>query len=128
MFDWSKLIEVAEHLANVAAKQCNEEACYRSSTSRSYYAAFCMAKNYIFESEKINFNSGGAHTDIRKHMRKSDNETKRRIANQLKDLHYDRIKADYWNECNGNVTTRTIAMKAITMSKKILDELHSLKD
>jgi len=39
-FNWREYIDLAQDLLNRA-----EESCYRSSISRAYYGAFCLARN-----------------------------------------------------------------------------------
>ncbi len=125
-FDWSKYIEVAEHLANGASERCDAEACYRSSISRSYYAAFCMVSDFVYRTDNMDLNAGDAHKKVREHFKRSGDKIKKRIANQLQDLHFERIRADYRNDGKGIPTMRSIAKKSIVMSKKILEELETL--
>ena len=52
-FDWSEYLNLAKELANQAIAPANQEAKLRTAISRSYYAAFINARNYLRDKEGI---------------------------------------------------------------------------
>jgi len=46
-FDWSTYLAVARHLLSAPFATEHQEVAVRSSISRAYYAAFCIARNYV---------------------------------------------------------------------------------
>ena len=97
-FDWSEYFYLAKELA-----ETSEEAELRSAVSRSYYSAFCLARNYLRDIEQdprlsrnktYDFN---VHEYVAKafihHQPKS--QTRIEIGNDLNRLRNMRNKADY---------------------------------
>ena len=69
-FDWREYLDLARFLHAHTAGSVNAEAALRSATSRSYYAAFCHARNYARDHQ--NFAPTGTpqdHVLIREHYR-----------------------------------------------------------
>lgn len=127
-FDWKKYLELAEYLNNNSSSLPDEEAGYRASVSRAYYAAFCTTRGYVRESEGEDFNDD-AHRKLREYLKKIRDQHKikitRKIANQLEELHVFRKMADYDDDISRE-KPRNMAFKAITMSKKIISEINQL--
>jgi len=46
-FDWSEYLKLARELAGENGSSANEEARLRSSISRAYFAAYCVARNFL---------------------------------------------------------------------------------
>ncbi len=126
LFDWAKLIEVAEHLADVAVETCDGEACCRASTSRAYYASFGVARQFAERSSGKRFD-GGAHFKVQRHLRESGDPNAARIANRLKTLHAERTKADYRNGAVEAKRARATAKKSIAMSRKTIEEIRAME-
>jgi len=124
-FDWIKYLELAECISMNVKDFPNEEACYRASVSRAYYAAFCTTRGYISKVDKIEFEGGDAHSKIRDYLKNSGDKLKRKIANQLNGFHFDRIKADYHNDIRRE-NPCTMAFKSISTAKKIVSEIEEL--
>ncbi|MCQ1538348.1 HEPN domain-containing protein [Methanocalculus taiwanensis] len=93
-FQWSHYIEVAKYLFESAIDQkIPQEAGYRSSISRAYYAAFCHAKYYA----KDNFSFSPAdndddHRELREFLKQNG---RNEIARHLTSLRLWRNQSDY---------------------------------
>lgn len=57
-FDWKKYLELAEYIYENSSILPDKEACYRTSVSRAYYAAFCIARRYLQESDGKRYEGG----------------------------------------------------------------------
>jgi uncharacterized protein (UPF0332 family) len=123
-FDWKKYLELAEYIYENSGSLPDREACYRTSVSRAYYAAFCIASRYLRESDGKRYEGGDAHKKVREHLQKSGNQLQRMIGNQLQELHFKRIKADYHD--NIREKPYSLASKSISEAKKIISEINEL--
>ena len=124
-FDWTKYLELAECITKNSNKFPDKEACYRASVSRAYYAAYRTTCVYLSKTDKGKFRSDGSHQDVQKYLMKSGNKLRRTISNQLKNLHFDRKKADYQDEIRDR-SPSYLAGKSIRTAKKIIRELEEL--
>jgi len=127
-FDWAKYLDLAEYISINSKDLPDEEACYRASVSRAYYAAFCTTRVHICKVDNVDkaeFEGGGAHSKVRDHLKNSGDELKRKIANQLEGFHFNRIKADYYDNIIRE-KPRAMAFKSITTAKKIVSEIEEL--
>ncbi len=123
-FDWAKYLEFAEYISKNTDKMPDKEACCRASVSRAYYAAFCITHKYIRQTG-ADFDGGDAHRQVREYLKKDKgNKIKRKIANQLENLHFDRKKADYDDMLSE--PPRVMAAKAIVKAQQIIEEVNSL--
>lgn len=94
MFDWGTFLDLAEKLAGES-----DESCQRSAVSRSYYAAFCSARNFLHDEKTyIPRNSGVDHKKVWDHFQRSSNKDRKRIGQYGSSLKKMRTKADYVNE------------------------------
>ena len=108
-FNWREFLSVAEYL-----KDCNDDcashgAFLRSSVSRSYYAAFCAARNYA--EEKLGFiPTRGAedHKTLRECYKARNNTA---ISSKLDDLRKWRNDCDYQDHIDGIEAISTNALK-----------------
>lgn len=92
-FNWVDYYHLAEEI-----KRGNsyEEARYRSITSRAYYAAYCLARNYLVDYE--DFIAGGSakdHVYVSDKFVNSGDLRKVDIGEKLKRLRRWRNRADY---------------------------------
>lgn len=124
-FDWKKYLELAEYISNNSGSLPDEEACYRASISRAYYAAFCITCCYLRESAGEKYEGGDAHKKVRDYLQKTNDTRKRKIANQLKVLHDKRKLADYSDNIYQD-KPRSMAIKAIFSAKTIISEINEL--
>lgn len=126
MFNWSDYLNLAENSYNFA---CNDSSCttkeayYRTSISRAYYSVFCEVRNYVKDKDKVVFTSG-AHLKLQDYLMEQGGK-KSTIGNQLKQLHQDRIQADYHDKLN---SPNRKAGKALTQARKISTSLSDLKN
>lgn len=122
-FNWEKYLELAEYMIKNADNMPDKYACYRASASRAYYAAFCITYKYIREKDGKEFTEN-VHQQVRKHLEETGDKLKRTIANQLKDAHKNRIKADYRDNIRESVFK--LAWQTIDWSKKIINGIEQL--
>ncbi len=118
-FDWKKYLELAKYMIEKADEFPDKEACYRTSSSRAYYAALNVVHMHIQNTDNIYFETN-IHREIRRYLME---DGKSKIANQLKRLHKSRIQSDYHNTVEKPVN---IANKALALSKKIINEIYTL--
>ncbi len=118
-FDCREYLEVAKYLAGFQNSGFSEEAVYRSSVSRAYYAAFCWARNY---SQKcLGFEPKEKYQDhklLREHLQKIDQEWVK-IAHNLNTLRKWRNKCDYENSVEN---LSFIVKQSIRLSSEIIDK------
>jgi uncharacterized protein (UPF0332 family) len=126
-FDWSKFLELAKYLANNSENLSNEEACFRSAVSRAYYAAFCITRKYIQKTDGKEIRGGDAHKKVREHLQKSGNKIKKKVANQLEAIHFNRKKADYDDKIDRE-TPRSLAFKTLKFAETIMNEIKELSN
>jgi len=107
-FSWRSYLDLAKELDNGS-----NEAKQRSSISRAYYAAFCSARNHMEEKDNHKLPlDGSEHQYIieyymgYKKRRTTRNRTK--IAQELKRMKRERIKADYDNILNERSLPTTV--------------------
>jgi uncharacterized protein (UPF0332 family) len=93
-FDWSGYLTLAEYLNQHADDFSDQEAVYRSVVSRAYYAVFCLARNYVKDVDRAEFH-GNDHQRLQNHLRNHSDKSRKKLGNQLRNLHQHRIKADY---------------------------------
>jgi uncharacterized protein (UPF0332 family) len=108
-FNWSLYLALAKELqtlvlpdeivdidGNILDNNAFKEAYYRTAISRAYYAAFCIARNYLRDTLQINISKVDAHNFVihefkeRRNLKNSHN-----IANTLYSLRQYRNDADY---------------------------------
>lgn len=101
-FDWQEYLNFAGELAGVAGCVSCEEAGQRSAISRAYYAAFCIAKNYLEERGRGRFASADVYRQVQMaFLSATGNKDSIRIGNQLQRMHISRKKAFYDSIFNG---------------------------
>jgi len=95
-FEWAQFIDIAKFLFDQGqAKSIPQDAAYRSSISRAYYAAFGHAK--VFATDVMDFIPTGSeddHVGLRDYYK--DNK-KPEISRQLNRLRQWRNQSDYEN-------------------------------
>jgi len=94
-FDWSQYLRLAEELAGQGSTSPCQEAKWRSSVSRSYYAAFCTARNHLRDMDGVTIPSEGVHKFVRETFVKSGDMSRKQIGTSLDRLRIDRNKTDY---------------------------------
>lgn len=124
-FDWSEFLVFAKHIKDNSDTMPNAEACFRTAVSRAYYSAFCMTRRHVENTDGAAFDGGDAHKKLREHLKKSGDTLKRKIANQLEGLHFNRKKADYDDTLREK--PRNMAAKAVAAAEKIMAEVADLR-
>jgi len=125
-FNWIDYLNLAENSYNFA---CNDSSCtikeayYRNSISRAYYSVFCEVRKYVKDKDKVKFTSG-AHLKLQDYLMGQGGK-KSTIGHQLKQLHQDRIQADYHEKLN---SPNKKAGKALSQANKISTSLNDLKN
>ncbi|WP_217355207.1 hypothetical protein [Aphanizomenon sp. UHCC 0183] len=112
-FNWAEYLELAKELADITSTISSDsetdskprisEAKLRSSISRAYYAAFCIARNYLRDVlheprlSKARTGDTNEHQFVADEFRynKSKNKKMIEIGNDLGRLRQSRNKADY---------------------------------
>lgn len=123
-FDWQGYLTSAQEIVAKVNDFSDQEAIYRTATSRAYYAVFCLVRNYVRDIDGATF-SGNDHKNLQNHFRNnSHSASRRKIGNQLRRLHQDRLKADYDDELDEKAMNK--ASKAITAAKKIVTGLTEI--
>jgi hypothetical protein len=122
-FDWSNYLVLAEHIMNRSDWFPDKEACYRSVVSRAYYGVYCLVRNFAREVDKFEA-YGNAHKELQDHLIKHPHKARKRLGNQLRRLHENRLKADYYDNLDEPAINK--AQKAITQARNIKNDLDKL--
>lgn len=94
-FDWFEFFNLAEELAGRKKSKTTDEAKYRTSISRAYYACFCIARNKLIQ-RGINISkSSSSHEEVRNYFIQHSNKSYKEIGSHLDRLRIDRNIADY---------------------------------
>jgi uncharacterized protein (UPF0332 family) len=92
-FDWREYLDLAGSLMGSGRSTTTNEAAFRCSMSRIYYAAFCHARNYAQKKQRFVAKCNASdHALIREHFR---NSGMTRIASNLNRLRQRRNACDY---------------------------------
>lgn len=99
-FNWSEYLDLAKELAGMKNINVSDEAKFRSSISRAYYASYCKLYCYLRDVERDDSLPKGeeahkGHKYVRDKFVDSEEEVYRKIGQNLSRLLTDRIKADY---------------------------------
>jgi len=101
-FDWREFLNLAKELCGVQCTPASDEAKWRTSVSRAYYAAFCEARNYLTDVEGLDVPEGPeAHGFVSRAFAGRNEKGLRRISSRLDGLRDYRNKADYDNWVSG---------------------------
>jgi hypothetical protein len=91
-FVWKEYLFIAQHLQAYTSTNFSQEAAFRCAVSRSYYAAFCHARNYARDHQGfIPSNTANDHYHVRAHFKKRDVT----VASALDQLRQWRNQCDY---------------------------------
>jgi uncharacterized protein (UPF0332 family) len=96
-FEWKDYFILACDLKKQAVGSSIEEALLRSAISRAYYAAFCIARNYlrdVIKDPDLPYD-GTAHSFMIGKFRNSNNRNYLKVGNNLDRLRAYRRFADY---------------------------------
>lgn len=121
-FDWAQYLGLAKALTGSAISSCSEEAEWRASISRAYYAAFCTARDFL----GFTNHASNPHKEVRETFKRDRDKTKKKIGNQLNQLHLSRIKADYRGEWSGDISISRERDRALKQASEIVGSLQRL--
>ena len=123
-FDWSEYLNLANELANQATVPANQEAKLRAAISRSYYAAFINARNYLRDKEGILIpKTGDAHGYVSQQFELNIDPVRRTLGENLVRLRIYRRQADYVDIFPGLVG---ITQTALKLSEEVIEILSNL--
>lgn len=119
MFDWNQYVRLAEDLAGSA-----EESRLRSATSRSYYGAYCLVRNWLAEHDPVyQPPREHAHWYVWDRFEKQSYRIARSIAAKGRRLFNSRNDADYEDSIPD---PKEQAQMALANAKKIIELLTEL--
>jgi len=106
---------------NLAQPGENDEAKLRSSISRAYYAAFCIARNHLREEEHRPIPIENVHSYVisQLHGLGKGNDG-RKLALELRRLRDHRNRADYDDEISG---LSSMSQDALIMAERLIFHL-----
>jgi uncharacterized protein (UPF0332 family) len=117
MFDWYQYLVLAEYLYDNRDNFPDREACLRAVISKSYYAAFCLARNYARDFDRLDLDeSAQDHGSVKKHYIRAPDPKNRQVGNFLDRLRDLRNQADYSDEID---KLEELAKAAISQSKQV---------
>lgn len=122
-FDWSEYLNLAKELAQ-ATVPANQEAKLRAAISRSYYAAFINARNYLRDKQGISIpKTGDAHGYVSQQFELSVDPVRRTLGENLVRLRISRRQADYVDTFLGLFG---ITLTALKLSEEVIAILSNL--
>lgn len=120
-FSWKDYLFLSQTIYRSKDTLNYEEAIYRCAISRSYYAAFCGARNFARDHQSyVPSYSGQDHITVREHFRQKGRHD---IADKLNELHIWRKRCDYRDAVN-NLDRMT--MDAIKRAFQIFNHLSTI--
>ena len=127
-FDWSEYFNLAQELA-----ETSKEAELRSAVSRSYYSAFCLARNYLRDIQQYPRLWRNKTYDINAHQyvaekfiyNQSKSQTMIEIGKDLSRLRKMRNKADYEDTM---FNLKREARTALMLAQNIISALSNLTE
>ncbi len=125
LLDFNSLEQKLNSIENIKETENIKEAYYRTIISRAYYAAFCMARNYLRDTLNKRIDKVDVHRFVInefKEQRKLKNS--QNISNTLLSLRDYRNKADYDDICQ--IHLDRIAQHAVKESQRIIDLISAL--
>jgi hypothetical protein len=125
-FDWSEYLHLAQELAGDGTTSVSLEAKQRSAVSRSYFAAYCTARNYLEEADQVQFPpSSDAQKQVIDTLEGSHQSVQRRAVGQnLRRLKNRRNTADYDDIVPG---IAKMTQYSLRLCVSILSSLASLR-
>ena len=127
-FDWSQFLRVAEDLAGQGTTPPSQEAKLRSSVSRSYYAAFCTARNHLRDTDGLMIPLDDAHKFVREEFKNSADTSRKQIGADLDRLRIDRNKTDYsdMDLMAGLSGLPMTALLGLKLSQQVISDIAAL--
>lgn len=124
-FNWADFLTLADALVHNPSLPGPEEASLRSAISRAYYAAFCSARNFARDREKLTLeHTARDHQLVKDHFQGARDRTRRKISLDLDRLRDNRNRADYDDSLVGKPVP--IAQSSVAVARNVLSALNSL--
>jgi uncharacterized protein (UPF0332 family) len=125
-FDWSEYFNLANQLVTVETNEAKQ----RSSISRAYYAAFCLARNYLRDYQgctrlsRRDFDAN-VHQYVAEEFNKFDPKNKRmvEIGRDLERLRSFRNNADYEDTI---FSLQKNTLMSLRLAQNIIDNINRL--
>jgi len=120
-------------LAEDLAKSNTDEAKLRASISRAYYAAFCNARNYMFNHDGNNFPGNiGEHTYLVQYYKGEADESKTddldgtrySLGKDLDRMRIDRKRVDYWDYVDKIEKLEKMTIEVLKRSKRVISKIE----
>jgi uncharacterized protein (UPF0332 family) len=116
-FDWYQYLVLAEYLYDNRDTFPDREACLRTAISKAYYAAFCSARNYARDLDRLVLDeSAQDHGSVKKHYIRAPDPKNRQVGNSLDRLRDSRNQADYSDSID---ELEKLAESSIYQSKQV---------
>ena len=125
-FDWTKYLTLAQEQVELSEKHENKEALLRCAISRAYYSAFCNARNYLRDVEKVKGlgKSSKVHQLVIDRFEDSTDTTKKDIGAFLRRLREFRNRADYRDRFRD---LETPVLRSLQFAEAVIDYLNKLR-
>lgn len=122
-FNWDDYLFLAQDLA-APSNLPNQEARLRSAISRAYYSAFCKARNFLRDEQRVQIpTTGEAHHLVWLHFKNRRDTVYKKIGENLRRLLNDRRCADYDDVI---MDLPFLANKALWRAQEIVSALDKL--
>lgn len=125
-FDWSQYLRLAEELALQGTAGSSQEAKWRSSVSRSYYAAFCIARNHLRDVDGIDIPPKDTHKFVQDTFKNSGDMKRREIGTCLDRLRVKRNNTDYDDVVDITRWLPLHTAMAIKTSQQVISDVAAL--
>jgi uncharacterized protein (UPF0332 family) len=123
-FDWGDYYTLATQWRDQAKDAPLQEALTRSAISRAYYAAFCLARNFLKDQTKwASTGTPDDHEAVRREFARMPDQDSRQVAEYLKRLRMYRNQADYDDQIHSITNLTTVAFN---QARQIIRQLELL--
>ena len=123
-FNWSQYLDLARELTGKDTTPATEEAKLRSAISRSYYAAFIEARNFLRDRESLTIPRENSHQFVISQFKNSpDDESRRKLGERLQILRSHRRQADYEDTITGLIGK---SEEALGLARRIILGISNL--
>lgn len=124
-FEWREYLVLANDLYSSCTTFSNEEACLRAATSRSYYAAFCTARNVARDKEGLTLtNTGGDHGIVSRFYKNASDRERKKVGVLLSRLKNYRGNADYVDALPGLLSDTEATLSLSDQVISLLEKIH----
>lgn len=124
-FPWGDYLKAAEALIQARNTFAPPEARYRAAISRTYYAAYCTARNHARDREGYTpVASGADHRRVAEHYREGISRKHHKIGETLTRLLIERNRADYDDDIDQDL--RRLAQFVVQDARQVFALLQQL--